>query len=166
MSKCDRYECPLRDELWLCSLVRRRKMEEASACGRCWAASYCLTWDLTHLGPSGTRQTNNTFPYTSASLSCLIGSIFSYLFIFKAQIILRWIPIVISRCHLRLTLPRAFCWLCGHVQPAGACSGLLHEATRTSWWSWVAAGRLGPGSSIDVWLFVLTDSPKRSTGDR
>lgn len=40
---------------------------------------------------------------------------------------------------------------------------LYGEAALTSWWSWVAAGCLGLRSSIDVWLFVLADSPKTSS---
>lgn len=54
--------------------------------------------------------------------------------------------------------PSASCWLSGHDEPAGACGAALvpvfsilpshlplrGEAAPTSWWSWVAAGCLGP----------------------
>lgn len=49
-----------------------------------------------------------------------------------------------------LAKPRAFCLLSGNGKPAGGRSGLLSEATWTSWWSWVAVGHPGPVSSVDV----------------
>lgn len=58
--------------------------------------------------------------------------------------------------RLRLVLPsrELFASSAGHGQPAGGRSGLLSEATWTSWWSWVAVGHLGPTSTTDVCVFV------------
>lgn len=89
--------------------------------GRCWAVSYCLTWDLTHLGPSGTRQTNNTFSHTSTLLSCSIGSVFLFSFFCSGYFELdprRALPVP---PEADCALPSASRWLSGPDEPAGAC---------------------------------------------
>ncbi len=175
MSHCDRSECVLRDELWLCSVARRRDGR-----GEClWQMLGCLI--LTHMGLNTfktqrdlTNKQHLLYKHKSTSLSCSIGCVF--IFIFWIWDILRWIPVLRSWCYPRLTVRR-------QVLPAGSldtarlleavssvCSVFslmlsplpLHgEAAPTSWWSWVAAGCLGPSSSIDFWLSVLADSPKK-----
>lgn len=63
-----------------------------------------------------------------------------------------------SWCHPRLTALRR---VLDALWTQRACLPL--RAAPTSWWSRVAAGRLGPRSSIDVWLSKLADSPEKSS---
>lgn len=121
MSQRDGSDCLLRDELWLCSVVRPTEMDEGSFCARCWAVSYCLTWDLTHLGSRGTRQTNNTFSRNTQSLSCSVGSGFIYTLLCLGYF-------KMDPCHALpvppeagCAPPSASCRLSGHSQPSGAC---------------------------------------------
>lgn len=137
--------------------MRKKKKKKRSLCARCWAAAYCLTWDSTHSGSRGTRQTNNTVSTNTQSLSCLIGGVLIYI-IFRIRDILSWIPFMHSWCHPRLTALRR---VLDALWTQRACLPL--RAAPTSWWSRVAAGRLGPRSSIDVWLSKLADSPEKSS---
>lgn len=95
MPQCDGLECLLRYELWLCSVVRRRKMEEASFCGRFSAVSYWLNTFRTQR--DSTNKQHLFYTHKSTSLGCSIGSIFYFyrlcLGYFKID------PVVPSRCH-------------------------------------------------------------------
>lgn len=148
-------------------------MEEASFCGRCWAVSYCLTWDLTHLVPHGAQQKkkNRRIPQLFDRKQ--------FCFYFLCLVYFKTDPrrALLVPPEADCTPQIAFCWLSELLLdwkslwavPVPAFSTLpsllplYGEAALTSWWSWVAAGCLGLRSSIDVWLFVLADSPKTSS---
>lgn len=168
MSQCDGAECLLRDELWLYSVERCRKMDEASLCGRCRAASQCLTWDLTQLGPSGTRQTNNTFSTnTQAHPSAAWQAVFLFSFS-RVWDILRRMPVMPSRCHLRLperrrALPAGSLDAASLLEPANtACSGLFHPAVSPPAPRWSCPDQLVelgscrlPWTLIKYWCLAL-----------
>lgn len=138
-------------------------MEEASFCGRCWAVSYCLTWDLTHLVPHGAQQKkkNRRIPQLFDRKQ--------FCFYFLCLVYFKTDPrrALLVPPEADCTPQIAFCWLSELLLdwkslwavPVPAFSTLpsllplYGEAALTSWWSWVAA-RL-PWTPIKYWCLAF-----------